>query len=963
MFKRNKICSGLALAFGGALAVTALPGIAQTSERVEVTGSRIKTIEVEGASPVTTLSAETIKVDAVRSVESMLNNLPQVFADYGGQVSNGATGTATVNLRNLGRDRTLVLVNGRRLPAGSPSALAPDLNQIPVPLIKRVEVLTGGASAVYGSDAVAGVVNFIMNDRFEGIQVELNHQFNNHQQRNTGNVATIVAGRAATNPTGFKVPGDKSADGEISDIALTMGGNFAGGKGNATVFLSYKKEDALLQSERDFSACSLGAAGAVFTCGGSSTSFPGRFLTDNGSFTVADANGKTRAFAAATDQYNFGPLNYFQRPSERYSMAAFGRYDINDKARVYTELSFHDDHTVAQIAPSGLFFGNEYTIRYENPLLSPEWRTAIGLAKPGDSSAILIGRRNVEGGGRQDDLRHTSFRMVTGVKGDIGAWNYDAFTQVGKVIYQETYKNDFSIARATKALDVVRDASGNIVCRSVVDGTDPNCVPYNIWSLGKVTPAALAYLQTPGFKKGFTHQAVTGFNVGGDLGQYGFKLPGAKNGVGVAFGFERRSEKMELSTDTAFTTGDLAGQGGPTIGVAGQYSIKDYYAEVRVPIMEQQPMAHLLSLSASYRNSDISTGQKTDTYGAGLEWAPVKAVRFRGSYQRAARAANIIELYAAQSLGLYNNDEDPCAGARPSATLAQCQRTGVTAAQYGTILDSPAGQYNALFGGNPNLKPEQSNSTTMGVVLNPVRDLTVTVDYFKIKVKDAIDVLDPTIALQQCLATGDPVFCNKINRDSRGTLWISNDARILATNANLAKRATEGVDIGAEYRMALGGMGRVDFTLNGTFLKKFEVEQTPGLGTYDCAGLFGNTCGTPAPEWRHKLRGTWATPWNFDMALTWRYFGKVNNEVTSSNPLLAGTVNAVEAKFPAINYIDIAGSYNLTKNVTLRASVANLFDKDPPLAVTGAPFGNGNTYPVVYEAFGRRISLNLTATF
>lgn len=962
MFEKTKVSGAVLLALGGA--TLALPVLAQqqATERVEITGSRFRTTETGGVSPVISLGAEAIKIEGVRNIESLLNNLPQVFADYGAQVSNGASGTATVNLRNLGANRTLVLVNGRRLPAGSPrSVLAPDLNQIPVSLVKRVDVLTGGASAVYGADAVAGVVNFIMNDRFEGLQLELNHQFYNHQQGNPKDVNTALNARR------IAIPGDKDADGEVTDFSLTLGGNFAGNKGNAVVYLGYKKEKALLQSERDFSACAFNASGAVFTCGGSSTSYPGRFITDNGNFTVADAAGNTRRWTAATDLYNYGPLNYFQRPSDRYTIGSFARYDISPMARAYFESAFHDDHTIAQIAPSGLFgfdASGTNAIRYENPLLSDSWRSALGLTAPGTTADVLILRRNVEGGGRQDDIRHTSFRLVAGVKGDIGAFSYDAFAQVGRVVYQETYKNDFSVTRSARALDVVRDSTGKIVCRSVVDGSDPNCVPYDIWRLGGVTPEALTYLQTPGFQKGFTAQNVIGGNVSVDLGQYGIKMPTAQDGLGFVLGLERRTEKLDLSTDSAFTSGDLFGQGGPTIGLAGQYSVRDVFTELRVPLVQSKPFAELLNLSASYRNSDYSTGAKSDTWGVGLEYAPLKAVKVRGSVQRAVRAPNVNELFSAQSLGLFNLDEDPCAGENPAASREQCARTGVTSAQYGSIIDNPAGQYNGLFGGNPRLTPETSDSVTLGLVLSPTRDLDVTVDYFSIKLKDQVGIVPQDTTLTQCLETGNPVFCSKIHRDSRGTLWATPAAFIEGTNANLGRLKTTGVDLGANYRLRLSGMGQLDLSFIGTRLMKFEQEPVPGLGVFDCAGYWGSgTCGTPLPKWRHKLRTTWSTPWNFDLSATWRYIGPVKDEVTSSNPLLSGTVQEVQAKFDAVNYFDISARYVLNKNFAVRLAVNNLFDKDPPLGATGAPYGNGNTFPVVYDALGRKIALNLTATF
>jgi iron complex outermembrane receptor protein len=948
------ICAGgMVVAFSAAHAQDTAPATGEP-QRVEVTGSRIATANLESISPVTVVNAKDIKLEGVRSVESLLNNLPQVFADQGGSVSNGSTGTATVNLRNFGADRTLVLVNGRRLPAGSPRNTAADLNQIPVGLVKRVEVLTGGAGAIYGSDAVAGVVNFIMDDNFQGVQIDSNYQFYNHQQ-NGGPAADAATRR------NFTVPGDKSADAKVKDISLTMGGNFADGRGNAVVFLGYKKEDALLQSERDFTACSLGGSttGDTFNCGGSGTSFPGRFLVGTRSFTVADANGGVRPYVGASDAYNFGPLNYFRRPSERYTFSSFTHYDINDKARVYAEASFHDDSTVAQIAPSGLFgldASGANAITFENPLLSNAWRQTLGLNAPGDTADLVIFRRNVEGGGRRDDLNHTSYRGVVGVKGDVGNWKYDVFAQVGRVRYAETYFNDFSVARSARALDVVRGANGAAVCRSTLNGIDPNCVPYNIWSLGGVTNEALTYLQTPGFQRGSTSQTVQGVNLSTDLGEYGLKIPTSTEGIGLALGWEHRTEKLTLDNDAAFESGDLAGQGGPTKNVSGQFSVRDYYAETRIPILQKQPFADQLNVTASYRKSDYSTGQKTSSYGAGIEWAPIKEAKFRFSYQRAARAANVVELYTPAGLGLYDMSSDPCAGETPTASLAQCARTGVTAAQYGNIVDSPAQQYNQITGGNTNLAPEESDSYTLGLVLTPTRNTSVTIDAFDMKVKGIIGGLPATTSLESCLETGDPTFCSLITRDRLGTLWALETAQIVATNQNLGMSSTKGIDLGANWNAKLGAWGSLNLSLMGTYLKEFKQQDLPGGETRECAGLHGPTCGVPLPKWRHKVRAVWGTPWNgVELGATWRYVRGVDLD-TESEP--------ADTSLGARNYLDLVGSWQISPIFTLRAGMNNALDKDPPLSgVVAAVYGNGNTYPQVYDAMGRHIFLNLTAKF
>jgi iron complex outermembrane receptor protein len=978
MFERTKLCKGLLFAFGGSMVLAA--GTASAQERVEITGSRIKTVQTEGTSPVVVLGKEAIQLEGVRNAEQLLNNLPQVFADQGGTVSNGATGTATVNLRNFGSNRTLVLVNGRRLPGGSPRDISADLNQIPVSLIKRVEILTGGASAIYGSDAVAGVVNFILDDKFEGVQIDLNHEFFNHSQQASQGI------KDANTARGFKLPGGIDADGKVTDFNVTLGGNFADGKGNATLFLAHKTEDALLQDQRDFSNCSLTAVGGAWTCGGSSTNALGRFfnLNTGGSLTL-DPSGAIRGYVGATDAYNFAPTNYFQRPSDRYSAHAQARYDISPAAKIYGEFGFHDDRTVAQIAPSGAFFGGAvYNLEYDNPLLSQAWKDAIhaqqvsatdddgnslGLTfdKSGDTAPFFIGRRNTEGGGRQDDIRHTSYRGVVGVNGDIGDnWSYDVSAVVGKVVYQETYKNDFSNTRIARAFDVVDDGAGNAVCRSALDGTDPNCVPYNIFAIGGVTPQALAYLQTPGFQKGFTSTEVISASVNGDLTSYGVKSPWAKSGLGLAVGVEHRTEEMDLSTDQAFTTGDLAGQGGPTIGLGGSFNVMDVFTELRMPIIEKAPFAELLAANASFRYSDYSTGKTTSTWGLGLEWQPVREVKVRASAQKASRAANIIELFQAQGLGLYDNEAgDPCSGPTPTATLEQCRLTGLKDSQYGDDLNSPAGQYNAIFGGNPNLDPEDSNSWTLGFVVNPIKDLNLTFDYFNLKVKKVIGGLPAVTTLNQCLKTGDPYYCDLIHRSAAtGDLWTA-DGYIVALNNNLSYRETTGLDIGADYQMRLAGMGRLDFSFKGTLLQSFEAEDAPGLGSYDCAGYYGDTCGTPAPKWRHSLRTTWRSPWNVDLSLNWRHIDSVDAEGTSSNAILAGagTPDPLVKSLASKDYFDVAATYKLTKNITLSAAINNLLDTDPPIRNNGAGFVNGNTYPVVYDSLGRRVSLTFNAKF
>jgi outer membrane receptor protein involved in Fe transport len=976
----------LIAASAGGAALYGAASVAQEAEleQVIVTGSRIPQPNLEGTSPVSLISNADIKVQGTQQVEDLINNMPQVFAGQGGNYSNGASGTATVNLRGLGSSRTKVLINGRSMVAGSPRGPeAPDLNQIPAPLIERVEVLTGGASAVYGSDAVAGVVNFIMKDNFEGVQFDGNYSFYNHKNSDDRMQDFVAA------PNYKQAPNSICSDGDSYELSMLMGSNFADDKGNATFFVGYRETDPLLQSERDYSACSLNASNTG--CGGSGTSFPGNV----GNFNFSSQRGidpTTGNPASTTNVYNFGPVNYWQRPDERWTASAFIHYDVTDNAQVYSEFMFHDDRTKSQIAPSGAFgVGVAVDCNGGNPLLSQGWLDFLcanpnGVDADGMTTAYVL-RRNVEGGGRQDDIRHTSYRGVIGVKGDVFEnWNYDVSASYSTVVFSETYLNDFSNTRVARALDVVADADGNPVCRSVLNGIDPSCVPYNIWQAGGVTPEALAYLQIPLFSKGDTELRTVTATMASDLGAYGLKFPTANDGIGDAFGAEYREQYLDFQTDPNFASGDGAGQGGPTIGQSGGYNNMDLFAEVRVPILQGMTMADSLMLTASYRYSDYSNpiNEKTNTYGVGLEWAPIKDFKLRGSYQRAVRAPSIIELFAAQGVGLYDNDADPCAGdlvvtdvdpadgkddiPPPSATAAQCANTGVTADQYGHIADNPAAQYNALFGGNTNLDPETSDSYTVGFVFQPgfAPGLSITVDYFDIKVEDVISTISPTITLQQCLETGS--LCDLIHRDAGGTLWLTSDAYIEATNLNIGKLQTSGFDLDVRYMTDIGSMGTLGFSLVGTYLDELTTEPIAGagsIGEYDCAGLYGSTCGTPNPEWRHSARVTWGTPWNVDLTLGWRYFDEVTIDRADKNPLLTSTrINPADRKLDAQNYIDIAASWTFMESYEVRLGVNNVMDDDPPISsVVGAGAGNGNTYPQVYDALGRYVFMGFTAKF
>ena len=470
----------------------AASGSTQVQEFV-VTGSRIPTPNLTSIAPVTSVNQQELKLSGTTRVEDLVNSLPQAVADQGGNLANGATGTADISLRDLGPQRTLVLIDGRRLVPGDPAFPFADLNFIPAALIDRLEVDLAGASSVYGSDAVAGVVNFIMKRNFEGLRLDINY---GGYQNNNGNTAAQQANAASH----FNYPTGSVWDGGTVDATVIFGVNSPDGKGNVEGYVGYRHTNAVLQGARDYSACneSLNATGQGFHCAGSSTNPNGRFLIYGPGFSVPPgassapdltldkANpGNLRPFNPATDLFNFAPYNYYQRPDERYTGGFFAHYDINEHLKPYAEFMFMDDHTVAQIAPSGAF-GFTYTIPCSDPLLSAQEVQLIcgeyGLQPNQSNSNVIILRRNVEGGNRQDDLRHTDYRAVIGMKGDLDAnWHYDVYGQYGTAILSENYLNDVSKVKLARALNVVTSpVTGQPVCQSVLDGTDPNCVPWNI---------------------------------------------------------------------------------------------------------------------------------------------------------------------------------------------------------------------------------------------------------------------------------------------------------------------------------------------------------------------------------------------------------------------------------------------------------------------------------------------------
>ncbi len=1003
-------------------------GSAQAGD-VVVTGSRIRSPNLEATSPITVVNSEEFKLTGTTRTEDLINSLPQAFAGQSGNISNGSSGIATINLRGLGAERNLVLVNGRRVVPGDPSSAAVDINVIPAAIIKRVDVLTGGASSVYGADAVTGVVNFVMDTDFEGFRLDGQYSMFNHNNRGGGGIRDALNSNSPYGaPAGY--PRGMSTDGGTVDVTAAFGTSFDDGRGHITAYGGYRKINAVSQANRDYSSCSLSAntasafqtSGRPFACAGSATSPQGTFRAFTGTgddfATQAFQPGQGQTFARGSTPFNFNPLNYYQRPDERYTAGFFANYEVSDAVKPYAEFMFMDDRTVAQIAPSGNF-GNTTSINCNNPLLSAQQLSIVcapnNLLVASNPANLLSGqqvvgqaifdpttfsdttaatffdpvsgqaynrgylqafRRNVEGGARRDDLQHTSFRGVIGSRGDLGsAWSYDAYYQYGRTNFAETYTNDFSITRLGRALDVVSNPNGGApVCRSVLTGQDPNCVPYNIFSLNSVTPESVAYLSTPGFQRGVVSEQVASASFSGQLGEYGIKSPWATEGLGLAIGAEYRKESLDFKSDLAFQTGDLSGQGAATLPVQGSFDVKEVFGELRVPIVFDS-FIYNLSVTGGYRYSSYSTsvGGKfsTDTYKIEGEFAPIRDIRFRGGYNRAVRAPTVQDLFAPQRVALSGNG-DPCAGRVLTAADQGCLLQGLRAGQ--TVAENPSSQYNGLIGGNPNLLPEVADTYTAGVVLQPsfLPRFALTVDFFDINIKRAVTSIGVDTILNACNTTLNPQFCGLVNRDAAGSLWLTPQGFVTNTTQNIGGLATRGIDVSGSYSYPIGDLGSLGFNFNGTWLDRL-VTDTGISGKYDCVGLFGTTCLQPTPEWRHNARVSFNAPSGVGVSVRWRYFGNVKVDATNTNPNLnnpgasgpapGGVARPGLAELGVQSYFDLAMTFRVSDAYTFRLGANNLLDREPPLTGSQACPGvvcNGNTFPGVYDALGRYIYAGVT---
>jgi iron complex outermembrane recepter protein len=954
-------------------------------QEVVVVGTRFVAFKNSTVSPVVTVDSSELAHQGTARAEDLLNSLPQLNAGLTDS-ANGAgvapiTGTATADLRGIGSFNTLVLMNGRRLQPGDSINPSPDLNAIPTVLVKRVEVLTGGsASSIYGSDAISGVVNFVIDSSYTGGKLEVNYGLNRASNDNAF-IQSIDRSNGVNPRTGTEY------DGRNVDLTGVFGTDLFGGDGHVVAYAGYRRTPAIFGSSRDFSACTLTETTSSYRCQLDGTTPAGQFVPNGDAanpLTIDSATGNSfRPFNIAQDGYNPAPFQTMARPDRRYNAGAFGHYNIQPNVDAYVEATFSDDRTSVLYEPSGTTSTgaglNSYGINCNSPLLSPaevaSLCTQYGLGAA-DVAQVQIGRRNVEGGFREDVFRHRTYRVLFGVKGGLNeVWNYDVNAQWGNTDSHERLSNDISNTRLANALNVV-NFNGTPTCQSVVDGSDPGCVPYNIFTTGGVTQAALNYIRANGAQDGYARQYDFDGQLVGDLGKYGIRSPYSKDGIGLSTGVEFRSQSISNQPDAAYLTGDLLTTGGarPTLGT---YHVGEVFAEMRLPLMQDRFLAESLTLSLSDRFAKYTPQGVANAYNFGLEWAPDDLVRLRGSLSRAVRAPNGHELFLSQIVQQFNFS-DPCANdpttGVPTATLEQCARTGVTAAQYGKIASATT--TNVLTGGNSKLRPQIADTVTAGVVLTPRildRTVSVSVDYWRIKINKYIGSLPANATLNNCL-NGDAFYCPLIQRDANGSLSTGvgpTAGRIIATGLNTGSYEESGLDVDASYVLNLKSAGSISFAFGGSLQLDNVIMTVPGLPAADCTGYYGPTCTgegptSPIPKWRHKLRTTWTLPNGFEASLNWRYIGSLKSEQLSPNPQLAtASAYPIDSQVPAYNYFDLDVGCDLGKHLSLRLGVDNLLDKQPPIVGFNLNplLVNGNLLAPMYDNYGRYLFVSLTAKF
>ena len=923
-----------------------------------VTGTRIARPELTSNVPVAVIGAQDLQRDAAINVQDALAELPQVGVGSSRTNTNFLTsgnGVATVNLRNLGSSRTLVLVNGRRFVAGLAGTSAVDLNNIPTDFIQRVEVVTGGASAVYGSEAIAGVVNFILKDRFEGIQMRGQYGIT-EQGDNPRYMGAITAG------TSFG----------------------ADDRGSAILHFSYDADEGLLSRNRVLSRedCFYDICGPDAY---SSYSAQGRFqlLSATGAAQSGYNGGSLFSFDENNNLVTGGGVGFnrnavrrISTPVERYLAAGMFNYEVSDNLKAFAEVTYSRVTSSSQIEPLALdaldIYDGEtrFGINIDNPFLPTAVRAQIDAYNAtaltdGDDATnpitqIGFRRRQNEVFDRSNNNQRDTWRVAAGLRGTIASdWDWEASYVYGR-LHDFTSSEDIDNNRYRNALDAVQLADGSIVCRSEAARAE-GCVPINIFGFGTASPEASAYVQAvvPKSEDIVNQQHVVAFSL---ANSNLIQLPAG--GLGVAVGAEYRKEESVDDLDILTNTGGNSGNVIPD--TVGEFDVWEVFGEVNVPILADT-FVNYFGLTGAARYSEYSQQNVGGVFSwnVGAELEPVDGLRFRGVYARANRAPNISEFASAPS-ETFAGVNDPCDRVTATSTGefdAACRAIPQIAAAIArdgefryTLADTQG--INGFIGGNPNLAEEQATTLTVGAVFQPrfVRGLALTVDYFDIKVEDAISTVGRNLSIRQCLTTSDPVFCNNVIRNGNtGFITTVNDQLV-----NVSQIQTRGVDFGLRYGRALPLLNaddRVELTGNYTYLIDYKDQANPTAPVREYAGTIYY------PEHKATARLAYLTG-GFTLSWQVNYLGGGTADIDLLDDPDAAPLNHVGPRF----YHDAQLRWDVgeDRRYSFYVGVDNVMDTEPPF-LPGTPFNlsptGTETAADLYDPFGRRFYVGAQVRF
>ncbi|HEY6640939.1 TonB-dependent receptor domain-containing protein [Povalibacter sp.] len=936
---------------------------------VVVTGSRLRRDDLSAPSPTIIMSSQEIQMSGRGTLEGMLNELPQVNPDTGATTSNiGQAGLHTADLRGLRPERTLVLVNGKRFTPANESGLV-DLSRIPSALVERVEVTTGGASAVYGSDAIAGAVNFIMRKDIDGLEVKYDY------------------GQTF------------ESDGETQKLDILFGTDFAGGRGNMVLHAGVYDQKSVVFQDRDFSRINIDVRNGRLVPAGTSNN-PGTsffltptqinqlvgvdladFTTDRdyssggaGSCTQVQGirfgrDGVPLPYCDPQDRFNYNTGNYMMRPYKSHSISALADYAINDSISAYTELFYTNNQNswnlnVASFMPQTSGYNSLLLPNYAiNPVLFPATRdflvsNAAIFDPDGDGNAQIFaaGRNLAEGGYRNYSYDNSSYSMTGGLRGKVpfvgGDWQWDSFYQVQKATEAQNQTGGVSPLRMSLGLDVVVDpVTGVARCRNAYSG----CIPINLLGIEAATPEMLAFLTPEKGDQEYFNRDVFQISTNGTL----FNLPAGP--VATAIGFEWREQGYRFLPGGLNESGP---QGSQQPRIDASTDVWEVFTEARVPIIADVPGIDSLTLELAYRYSDYSTSGGVGTYKGGLEYAPVDWLRFRSAYNRAVRAPNLRELYAPQTRG-FEGGEDPCdSELNPSQAVQDfCVLTGVPADTIANFV--PSVDLSGRRGGNPNLVPEESDTITVGFVASPsfIPDFHLTVDYFNIEVNDSISTVTAETMLQTCYTLLDinHPSCRAVTRLPNGLVY-----EVLALSSNIATFEVNGLDVAFDYSMGLPdfmgiGTNGAAFKFRGLFGWMFErkSQQIDIAPVVDCAGKMGTNCSgfgnRPIPDFTAKIDFRYVSG-DLSLGATLRHIGEFG--------FVDGDARAAvfNGKVAAENYWDLDASYNLRDSLNLHAVIKNVNDGQPTVLGQGLA-GDAGVDVGLYDVLGRRFMVGFNYKF